>query len=333
MQKLTIEHKQTEMLPEGEGGRKSRVFSATLAGQVVANLLWNVPSRTEADRPVLTVLAGLETELNPVARNLLTGRRAVLSGGGSWEDIQRIEMLKSASYATSRDQACAADGSSGLALYLRELVVADPERISPDGVNALVLTPRWYSEQEAARLTHDHELVQDCLDHAERLGLLHEGENRLNLPRRFTADELVRLLPQAVRHGSFINRRTRRPLVARLEYYLQLYLAAVAWGVSSLPHTEGSLKRVGQPSATDPWWWARGKGAWQSFRATGMADCGLEMPVATHCTHDELDKFLTVQNRLYFTVQNERSATPATRPNIYLVRPLEAAVSPAAIAA
>jgi len=333
MKKLTIENMSSAEQaaaaanPSRWDQRKSRAFSVALGGRVLAGLLWdNEPSRQQAERPMLTVLGGLDTELAPVVRNLLVGRRALVTdSGGNWEEMQRIELLSSESYAVSYDRACAEDGSSGAALYLKRLLVLDPQSVEEE-VRALIVTPRWYTDEENARIQQrEPELLAEVSLHLEMLGVVEGGfgSNRLSLPHKLAASELLRLIPQAVRVGTAINRRTRLPLVARVDYYLQIYLAACAWGVASLTHTEQSLKHPGKADPEDAWWWARQE-QWTSFRESGMADCGLETPVAVRCSQEALKQFLVAQNRIYFAVQAERMSSPATRPTIHLVRELTA---------
>jgi hypothetical protein len=257
----------------------------------------------DAVRPIWLMFAATERAARPFVANLQTGHRAAVVAAastpyGSPRPIAHFELLKSAGYKfvwqriTGRQ-----DGPLALVTaYLPDLFILDPGMIDPEGIQFIALTPTWWAEQEYAGLRQDPAACAAIQAHSTNLG------SQFAARRRFTPDKLLRLVPQAVHCGSFLERRTPRPLVSSLAFYLQLFLAGLENGILTLAHRTRAGDHQPIRDDTDRWAWARHTTA-PPVTACNLSTVGLELPAACKVSHEQLDQFLADQVRRYFAAQ------------------------------
>lgn len=135
---------QTTTPPTPEG--KTRTFSASLLGYVMAPHLWEGgDTQKDAQRPVWMAVAGSPAALKPIIANLRLG--ATLTFGDDTElgrgKAPKLELLKSAGYR-SHTQVLSPDASV-VTFYLPALF--DREPWGDNSSFALVTVPTWWAAQ------------------------------------------------------------------------------------------------------------------------------------------------------------------------------------------
>ncbi len=282
---------------------KGRCFRALKLAHVTCDALWEGSGNGDTIRPVYIQLAGLETELRPVVANLRGGRKAEIEGEGSRSNPPKLELMKSAGYSWSWQRGLDEQGACAVTAWIDGLCTMDPGMVDPAGCSFLCLTPRWWAERETARTQQDEPLAGAILAHWDKLQMIAEVSKRV-FPPTFNfkpAEEVLALVPQAARFAAYLDRRTRRPLVTRPEFFLQLYLAALSRGVASLssPADRYSYSRNEGPLA-----WAQHV---PTFVEVDTAEVGLLPGVACDVKHAELETFLAEQVALFFKLQEKAS--------------------------
>lgn len=275
---LTIENKPTK-------NGKTRQFSATLLGYIKADMLWEGGrTDTKAIRPVALWVGGSEAALRPFLANLKTGRKANIVTANRWRHNQsdgQIEMLRSAGYDYVWQKL--AGGTAVACAYLHELFVTDPGLIDSATCEFISAPPQWWVAQQVALLDTQPDLWQPVLRHARRLHLLDESVAPLGKLPPFTEDELKMAVALAYHFCTSLDRRTRRPLINSLDFYLQVYLAMLSARGSSHPNNAG-------------WPWARGS---KHFSANGLDRLGVAYPAQMRASQEALDEFLVQQAAIY----------------------------------
>lgn len=264
--------------PQTEG--KGRSFSAVCLASVEADLLWEGgQTNTEEKRPVWAMFAGSEQELRPFMANLRTGRRIELPNEYGHSRSERMTFLKSARHTVTWQREV--EGSIAT-VYLPELFLMDPGMVDPDGIAFVVLpSDAWSKSQvidQAPLVQHVAPLVPRNYDRSPVL----------------TEDTIAEMVPLAFLFASYLDRRTRCPLLADGRFYLQLMLACLEEGVASLPAERHGYSRE----------W--GVGQRFGFIATGTKELGMSHGIAFKAEHHEIDKILAEQVTLFFNMTGNR---------------------------
>lgn len=203
--------KDVRILPAVEG--KGRSFNATMLASVEADLLWpGGLTSNDNIRPVWAMFAGSDQELRAFVANLQMGRKATFARTGYRRGKEeRLEFLKSAGYQTIWQRE---EEGSIVTVFLPELFQMDPGMVDPIGIKFVLLPTReWHSRQVVD--------VIPLTRHAARCGY------------EFTPEEVAELGPIAFLFSSYVDRRTRCPLVADGRFYLQLMLACLKHELAS----------------------------------------------------------------------------------------------------
>jgi len=294
---------------------KTRRFGAALVGYIAANDWWfGGAAAAENIRPIYATFAAGEGAMRPFLANLRLGLRAVVQPYHDplqWGNAPSgyLELLRSGGYqALEQRVGSGPDGPLLLStLYLPAVCTLDPGLIDPAAVAFVALTPQWWIRTQQALFYADRAAVAAVAAHIQALGLL-DAPRPAGGPR-WTLDELLALVPQAVHTVTYLERRTTRPLLNTAAFALQLWLAGLERGLFTLAHpvaagTRTPLYRPGQSDPADRWHWARHTTPrYQTFWAYGVADLGLAEPVACHTTHALVDTFLAAQVQRYFAAQ------------------------------
>lgn len=217
MQELVIEPK--------DESKKGRSFRAMLLAHVRADLLWEGGSAvTDAKRPVWAMFGGSDNELRAFIANLRVGRKAVIPRSGySRSKSEEYEFLKSSRYQVlwQREE----EGSIAT-LYLPTLFQMDPGLVDPTKMQFVLLPTReWHDRQKI----DSRALVQ----HAIRLG--HEVE----------VQQIIDWTPLSYLFASYVDRRTRCPLIADGRFFMQLLLACLSAGLASFTTEKYSYRSEG----------------------------------------------------------------------------------------
>lgn len=250
---------------------KGRSFQGMLLSYVTADTLWESGSG-DTKRPVWAMVAATEGEAVPLYANLRLGKRGS-TGPDSYarRKPDGVEFLKSAGYSWAIQRHSEAQVAT---IYLPDLFRVDPGMVDPHGINFVVLLPA--SQPDAAAL--------QALDHLTALGALPEGEDPV---------QMIQLCQAASVFCTYLDRRTRAPLVPDSRFHAQVLFACLTEGLASIPHTRSShYNRV--------WGEASGFG----FRAHGLQDVGISAAVACKAKHEQLEAVLAEQADLFFRRAN-----------------------------
>lgn len=272
--------------PERKDGKESkgRVFRALHLAHLTADALWEGGmTDTDAIRPVWLMIGGSETEIRPFVTNLMLGKKAEMVGRFR-NETKRFELLKSAGYQYiwQRIPEKGPDGRIDVraivTAYLPDLFRMDLGMVDPEGVNFCLLpTNEW--------------IDRSTMDAGPPVVHVRKAYGKVGIP--ISDDDLRRLLPTAVLFCSFLDRRTRCPLIADPCFYLQLFCSALAQGIAGWTRED----------AHGQW----GKHARFYMNEVGIADVRLGLGVACKAGHDELETFLAEQVKVYFEVKNGAS--------------------------
>jgi hypothetical protein len=261
---------------ESQGSKKGRSFGATCLTLVEADTLWDGGSVVTDDvRPVLATFVGTDNEIRPFVANLMTGRKAVISGNSGYRKNSRLEFLRSAGYATSFQRE--AEGTLAT-VYLADLFRLDPGLVDPMGAKFIIMpTIEWAKRQNIAD-------VKGIVKHVR--GLLsaqHKNEESLS------EEALTALVPTAFLFTAFLDRRTRSPILQDGRFYLQLLVAFLSHDLASF-------------SVADHYYGERGFGESKtmSFSIRDGEELGYTKGVAFNAHHDEIETILAEQVDLFF---------------------------------
>jgi hypothetical protein len=245
---------------------KGRAFSATCLALVEGDALWGQSS--DNSRPLFAAFAGSDTELRPFVANLRLGRKAVLSEsrGNDFSSKRdaKIETMKSVDYSEAWQRS---DAGSTCCLYLADMFRIDPGMVDPKGI-AFVMMP------SAAILKED---VPDAAEYAKKLG--------------YPVTSWDGLTQQAYLFASYLDRRTRCPIVADGRFYLQLMLACLKDGLASWP-VDSRLRYDHQKPF----------GCSNVLNAAGVERLGFVRPLAFHATHEMFEPLLAREVAGFFAM-------------------------------
>lgn len=197
------------------GERKGRTFRAISLAYIEADRFWTGgASAGDTVRPIWAMFGGSDNELRAFCANLLTGRKATFpsrDGGWSRGKQDRMEFLRSAGYATIWQRET--EGSL-LTIYLPELVTLDPGLVDPEMLSFVMLPSQaWCAQQNV-----DSRAIQQ---HLVKCGY------------KMTAEEATSWAPLAYLFATYVDRRTRCPLVADGRFYAQLLFACLRDGLAT----------------------------------------------------------------------------------------------------
>jgi hypothetical protein len=257
--------------PQVEG--KGRSFRAVLLASVEADLLWT-GGQTGSDnlRPVWAMFAGSEQELRAFVANLTTGRKAIFPKNNRYSRAKddQLEILKSAGYQTIWQRET--EGAIAT-LYLPELFQMDPGMVDPMGIRFVLLpTMEWVQNQKLEMLP--------LIRHAKRVGY------------EISTERLKELAPISYLFCTYLDRRTRCPLVSDGRFYLQLMLACLNCGVASFSTASGypsynQDKIFGAHPESD-------------FHEAGTDKVGLVPGIVFRSDHPTFETLLAEQVSIYF---------------------------------
>ena len=206
------------ILPAVEG--KGRTFRATLLASVEADLMWQGGlSAGDNIRPVWAMFCGSDQELRAFCANLQMGRKITFNRQyGYRRKEDRMEFLKSSGYQTIWQRE---EEGSILTVFLPELFQIDPGMVDPVGIKFILLpTQTWHSTQDTdiAPLLRHVALLKDY---------------------NVTEEWIAEWAPTAFLFASYLDRRTRCPLVADGRFFLQLMLACLKYGAATFSVPSG----------------------------------------------------------------------------------------------
>jgi hypothetical protein len=262
--------------PQQEG--KGRTFSATCLATVEADSLWTGGMTGDNMRPVWAMFAGSEQELRPFIMNLKSGRKA--------------SFLKSRTYSRSKDEKLEILKSSGLevtwqreiegsiaTVYLPDLFQLNPGMVDTKGASFIVLpTVAWAREQRiddvAAIVRHVRDMIPLNYEKAPYL----------------TDEEVADLVPTAFLFCSYLDFRTRCPLLSDARFYMQLLIACLQEGLASF-------------AIGDNYYYNRkefGRHSHFRFSTQGLPELGFSTPIAFTAEHAAIERVLAEQVTLFF---------------------------------
>lgn len=234
-----------------EDSKKGRSFNAELLADVRCNDLapYGESNQRGVSRPVFAVFGGSDAEMRPFIANVRCGR--VLLD----ESSPTMEFLRSAgfSYAAQRSPA-----GTTVTVWLHELFRHDPGMVDPSGMK-FILMPR--ASQIVAQPEH-----AAAVEHLQRVAPHAEHER------------VVQYAPLFV---SFVDRRTRAPIIPALAFQAQLLQACIDRGGAGWANTS------------------------KGFYAPGVTDLGYALPLAFSGTHEAFEKLLAEQVQIYFDAKSK----------------------------
>lgn len=257
-----------DVVIESNDGGKARSFRALRLASIEADMLWSGgQADTVTQRPVWSMFCGSDQEMRAFAANWTAGRRAFLLNSNSRRKSDRMELLKSANFTATWQRE--PEGSI-LTTFLPELFQMDPGMISEAGAAFVVLpTLAWLDAQKIDN-------VPAIMEHGKSFLPEHAG---------LEDDVLRRLVPMSFLFCSYLDRRTRCPLISDGRFYFQFLLVCLDRGLAS---------------------WSKGNyggfGTHNKFRfsETCTADVGLAPGIAFKASHEDLEETLAEQVALYY---------------------------------
>jgi len=269
-----------------QGESKGRTFRAMCLATVTADTLWEGGAVTDHMRPVWAMFAGSEAQLKPFAINVLSGRKAhfVKGHGYTPRNEEKLDMLRSAGYQSAWQRE--AEGSV-VTMFLPDLFAADPGMVDPKGATFIVMPPAaWQDEQKidaGSIVRHVYKLLPEGL---------RKGDEAIS------KEDLAALIPMAFLFCTYLDRRTRCPLVADGRFFLQLLISCLGDGLAAWPGGDQHAyhrERFG----------LHGK-RFRGFQAKGLEDVGLGRPIAFQATHEEIEAKLARQVEVFFEATKGR---------------------------
>jgi hypothetical protein len=266
--------------PQKEG--KGRSFSAVHLAHLEADSLWpGGQTSKDSIRPVWLQVGGTEAEMRPFVANLMLGRKAIL-GKGRKDTV--IELMKSSKYRFDWQRVVEKrpdgkpDVTSIVTAYLPDLFRMDLGMVDLAGVRFCLLpTCEW--------------VASSTIDPGPAVAHVRATYGKVGVP--LTDEALAELVPVAVLFASFLDRRSRCPLISDVRFYLQMFCAALAQGIAAWTR-ENTLNRWGCHS-------------YYHMNEVGIDDVRLFVGVSCMCSHEALEAFLAEQVRIYFEVTNGKA--------------------------
>lgn len=251
---------------------KGRVFEATLLGYITSNWLW--PQAGDNERPILAVIAATEAQGRPFMANLQTGAKAL--SGGSKHSKSTFEFLRSSRYlyATQRFE-----GMSVTTVYLPELWDINPGMVDPKEIKFVCGPSVEWSETHRTRLPCDA-----MVDHALK--------TRTKGGEALTREKLHALCPVASLFCSYLDGRTRAPIIPDPCFHLQLLLACLDANLAVQAEESDGPSSYGR--------WSTAK---NDLKIVGRETIGLDVVVGFQSEHEPFNEVLSNSTDRYFTVK------------------------------
>lgn len=266
--------------------KKTRQFSALYLGHLSIPMLWDAGYHAKESRPNYIVVAGTTAALKPFLANFHTkGLRADLqpnNGRSSWSRERNwYRCLKSGGYELSWQRDSSNVNGVQIATLMQPTVFqVDPGMIDPKEIKFASIPPQAWCQAQAATLNDKDK--SKLIAHTIRLKLLGDEVTEFGFPTPFNSQEDVfNILPQAVHFTHCLDKRTKRPLIAQLDFYLHLYLAALAKGIASYWNDH-------------PWTWATHTWA-NDFTQRNAVALGFCSGAIVNCSHKQMDRFLETE--------------------------------------
>lgn len=252
---------------------KGRSFSGTLLASIEADRFWpNGAGGGEAKRPVWAVLGASTGESRAFIANVRMGkllRTNEKSRYGSYE------FLRSAGYEFITQKFV---NSVATTVYLPELFLHDPGMVDPEGVKFVLPVPKFWLEERTRTL--DPATIEDAITHVRKLRLPNLPEN----------DELRMLVPCASLFCSFLDRRTRCPLIPDLRFQFQALVVCLHHKIATFPGKDKG------------WYRDEGWGMSDKCTASGLADAGISRVFAMNTKHEDIEAILSECASKYFAL-------------------------------
>lgn len=290
---LTVEEK---VYQKGHREPKTRSFSVSGIGYILADSLWDGGSTGSDMRPVLLSIVGKETTLRPFVANLRKGRAAIVDGQErrGWSASERkLKILKKAGHISFKQKI---GDLTAVTFYVPELFKAEPGMVDPLSCDVISAPPLWWVNDQARKIGSDGAMLDTLRTHLDKLGLFDASrESRVKVPQGTTidVDDIPQLAALSAHYMAMVDKRVKHPLVDDLTFAVQLYLAALAQGVAST-----MVKDRYDARAWNKHQWAAG------FWVEGSEDMGLAMAVATHASQETMAQFLMEQVKLWSEVKH-----------------------------
>lgn len=252
---------------------KGRSFSGALIASIEADKFWsNGSGGGEAKRPVWAVLGASTGESRAFIANVRMGkllRTNERSRHGSYE------FLRSAGYEFLTQKF---DNSVATTVYLPELFLHDPGMVDPEGVKFVLPVPKFWLEAHTKSINPQD--IDAALSHVRRLRL--QG-----LPE---TDELRALVPCASLFCSFLDRRTRCPLIPDLRFQFQAMVTCLHHKIATFPGKERG------------WYRDEGWGMSDKCLANGLVEAGIDRVFAMNTKHEDIEALLSECAAKYFAL-------------------------------
>lgn len=267
--------REIQIAPQSEG--KGRTFRATFLAAVEADLLWGGGETvTDNTRPIWAMFAGSDNELRAFMANLASGRKATFLAKrqGYRRKADCLEILKSYGYRMTWQRE---EEGSIATIFLPELFQIDPGMVDPKGATFVMLpTQAWYEQQRM-----DVDTVWPLIQHARRCGYKDQTEA-----------ELANWALLSFLFATYLDRRTRCPLVADGRFYFQLML-------SCLKHKLATFSTVPDRSYYDTEF---GQHASLRYHELNTTAVNLLPGLAFKADHETLEKLLAHEVEQFFAV-------------------------------
>jgi hypothetical protein len=258
------------------GSKKGRAFAATCVSLAVAYDLFE-EAASETCRPLWAMFAGSEQELRPFIANLRVGRKAEPRAGNGYgrkaSTEDRLEFLKTVAYQVSwqrEPEGCL------VTVYHPELFKLDPG-FAEGAIRFAMFVPDWWLAEQGDAFTP--ELRARAAEHVEKMGTSIQLETE-------TVEALV---PTAALFASYIDRRSRCPILADPVFHLRLLVSCVDADMASFPGTDVKYGR-------DRSMYGRGR---HGFHAWGLNDAGIPHAIAFNAGRDAFEDLLAEQTAAY----------------------------------
>lgn len=263
-----------ELKSEGKG----RTFRAVLLASVEADLLWNGGSSKSNDsmRPVWAMFAGSDQELRAFMANLTTGRTVQCEKRYGYyrsgkED--RLEFLKSARYQTiwQREE----EGTLAT-VYLPDLFKLDPGMVDPAGIGFVLLpTQEWHAQQALPTMA------------------LAKHLNRC--PYQLEPEWAHEWGTTAYLFATYLDRRTRCPLIADGRFYVQLLAACLKNGLASFARKDSFTREQGF-----------GIHLQHDYHETDTQSVGFRAGLVFRSKHADFEALLAREVEMFFRITGKR---------------------------
>lgn len=257
--------------PQSEG--KGRTFRATLLASVEADRMWaGGLSSNETIRPVWAMFAGSEQELRPFVANLTLGRKATFPGHTRYRYGKKevVEFMKSAGYQTIWQKE---EEGALVTVYQPSFFVLDPGMVDPEGISFILLPSKEWFEAQTLDVSPIQRHLRLCGYEQEIPGI-----------------EVISHL-----FATYLDRRTRCPLVADSRFYAQLLMSCLQYKLASYTMTDNHSFSYNRDDTF-------GVSSTIGLVEHNTATVGLLPGIAFNSKHEAFEQLLAQEVGIYFQV-------------------------------